>query len=64
LRSPYADHLVVILPNAQALEIVGEGGVYLALMGPASELDKCRPAFDGFGTEYFPMDGPNGVWKK
>mmetsp|Transcript_25810 Transcript_25810/g.47196 ORF Transcript_25810/g.47196 Transcript_25810/m.47196 type:complete len:253 (+) Transcript_25810:61-819(+) len=43
-------------PLGKAVELVGEGGVKLAVMGPAAELEKLKPTFDAVGAEYFVLD--------
>jgi len=40
-------------PLGKAVALVGEGGLDIAVMGPASELEKLKPTFDAFGTKYW-----------
>ena len=44
-----------------AVEMVGEGGLDLSVMGPAEELEKLRPAFEPLGTRFWVTD-PDGMW--
>jgi len=40
-----------------AVKLVGEGGLNLAVMGPAAELDKLKAAMGDLGTKFFALDG-------
>ena len=48
-------------PLGVALELVGEGGLDLSVMGPAGELDKLREAFGPLGARFWVTD-ENGMW--
>ena len=59
-REGYADaegalqHLQDVgTPLGAALELVGEGGLDLSVMGPAEELEKLRPTFGGLGARFW-----------
>jgi hypothetical protein len=43
-------------PLDKAVAMVGEGGLDLAVMGPAEELAKLKEAFDPLGTKYWEVD--------
>ena len=54
----------VMKPLNKALRIVGGGGLKLSLMGPASELNKLRPAFSlhNTATDFWELDSM-AYWK-
>merc|ERR1712216_634890 len=41
----------------EAVAMVGEGGLNLAVMGPSTELDKLREALGPLGTKFYALDG-------
>eukprot|EP01051_Picozoa_sp_SAG22_P024648 SAG22_NODE_6929_length_794_cov_1.250360_1_plen_203_part_10 len=48
-------------PLGVALEMVGEGGLELAVMGPAGELEKLKEAFEPLGARFWATDA-GGMW--
>ena len=40
-----------------AMAMVGEGGLNLAVMGPATELEKLKGPMGALGTKFFALDG-------
>jgi len=46
----------------EAVAMVGEGGLDLSVMGPASELDKMREALTPLGTRFWELDS-NSIWR-
>ena len=51
------DHLTDVKePLDEALKIVGEGGLELYITGPASELEKLRPALSPIGATFWALD--------
>ena len=57
------DHLTDVKePLDEALKIVGEGGLKLYIIGPASELEKLRPALSPIGAVFWELDS-QAFWK-
>ena len=51
------DHLTDVKePLDEALKIVGEGGLKLYIIGPATELEKLRPALSPIGAVFWELD--------
>ncbi|CAE8617371.1 unnamed protein product [Polarella glacialis] len=48
-------------PLGAAVAMVGEGGLNLSVMGPASELEKLKPALGPLGAKFWETD-PGGMW--
>ena len=48
-------------PLGAALDIVGEGGLDLGVMGPAAELEKLREAFEPLGARFW-ASAEGGMW--
>ena len=57
------DHLTDVKePLDEALKIVGKGGLKLYITGPASELEKLRPALSPIGAVFWELDS-QAFWK-
>ena len=47
------DHLAVVKqPHEEGLKIMGEAGLKVGIIGPASELEKLRPALTPMGAVF------------
>ena len=49
-------------PLDEALKIVGEGGLKLYIIGPASELEQLKPALRPIGAVFWELDS-QAYWK-
>merc|ERR1712159_287707 len=47
-----------------AVALVGEGGLDLAVMGPAAELEKLKEALGPLGTKFYALDGGSMTFGK
>ena len=57
------DHLTDVKePLDEALKIVGEGGLKLYIIGPATELEKLKPALSPIGAVFWELDS-QAFWK-